>query len=77
MATKKKSAYVENWKLVKSVGDDEEIGFRLPGEETASLSESTKSMLIERFPDWPTGGDMTDVNSSTKRRLQNLGYMEE
>lgn len=72
----KKAAYLDEWKLVVSRGDDESVGFRLPEEVPEDLPADVERRLTEALPAWPNG-ERADVRVSgmAQERLEDLGYV--
>lgn len=72
----KKAAYLDDWKLVVSQGDDESVGFRLPDETSADPPADVERRLAEALPAWPDG-QQADVRVSgmAQERLEDLGYV--
>lgn len=76
----KKSVVSNKWKLIVSRGDGHQLGFKLPEEEIGKLPEDIEDQVKKELPEWPRkdkSGEMNEVGKMTKRRLKNLGYMQE
>ncbi|WP_255197780.1 sulfatase-like hydrolase/transferase [Halorarius litoreus] len=72
----KKAAYVDDWKLVVSRGDDAAVGFSLPDEEPTDLPEDVEARLFEALPAWPDGEHPERrVSGMAQQRLEDLGYV--
>jgi arylsulfatase A-like enzyme len=72
----KKAAYLGEWKLVVSRGDDAAVGFRLPDEDPADLPEDVRKHLFEALPAWPDGEHPERrVSGLAQQRLEDLGYV--
>lgn len=71
----KKAAYTENYKLIKSHGDDVEVGYTLPSEERTDIPPEVRAKLLDAFPPWPDGKTAeTNVSGVVEDRLEQLGY---
>ena len=72
----KKAAYLDDWKLVVSRGDDEALGFRLPEEAAADLPADVERRLYDALPAWPDGRHPERrVSGMAQQRLKDLGYV--
>lgn len=72
----KKAAYLDDWKVVVSKGDDAIVGFSLPEEEPTTLPEGVRARLLERLPPFPDGSTAdVRVSGLARDRLDDLGYV--
>ncbi|WP_416840245.1 sulfatase-like hydrolase/transferase [Haloferax sp. DFSO52] len=72
----KKAAYLDEWKLVVSQGDDESVGFSLPDEAPTTLPGDVERRLTEALPAWPDGEHAdARVSGMAQQRLEDLGYV--
>jgi arylsulfatase A-like enzyme len=70
----RKATYKENWKLIVSRGDDQEIGFKLPKETPTELPSCMKTELLDALPGWPDGEENRRVTGEVREQLEDLGY---
>jgi arylsulfatase A-like enzyme len=72
----RKAAYLDDWKLVVSRGDDVDVGFRLPSEQPADLPGDVRRRLLDSLPAWPDGErPERRVSGVARERLEELGYV--
>jgi arylsulfatase A-like enzyme len=72
----KKAVYSDGYKLIVSKGDDAEMAFSVPDEDTVELPDDVYEKMVERLPPWPDqdGDAETDVSGVVEDRLETLGY---
>lgn len=70
----RKAAYLDEWKLLVSPGDDEAVGFSLPEETPTVLPDDVRTDLQQALPPWPTGEAERTVEGAVQQRLEALGY---
>lgn len=72
----RKAAYLDEWKLLVSRGDDAVVGFELPDETPSDLPEDVHRRLFDALPAWPDGEQPERrVSGVAQRRLEALGYV--
>ena len=72
----KKAAYLDEWKVVVSRGDEESLGFALPEETVADLPADVEKRLYDALPAWPDGeAPERHVSGMAQQRLEDLGYV--
>jgi arylsulfatase A-like enzyme len=70
----KKATYHDDWKLLVSRGDDEDVGFSLPEESVVALPSEVRERLEAAMPPWPDGDEERSVSPAVRSRLEELGY---
>jgi arylsulfatase A-like enzyme len=73
----RKAIYRNDWKIIKSLGDETCVTFKIETEPTETvIPPAVKSEMLDAFPPWPDGQTRATnrVSGTVEQRLRDLGY---